>query len=314
MSQVHLGIDVGGTASRWVACDTTGALVARGSASGATAHVFNPAEHARLAGVFASVAAELSAAGFEAASLCAGMTGFGQPATAEIRAMASAALGLAPDAVLVMDDIAMAYAAHFRPGEGHLISAGTGSIGIHITSKGEVVRVGGRGILIDDAGSGSWIALEALDQMYRALDHTGSFDELSELAAEMFLAVGGNSWSDVRQFIYAGDRGRIGTLAVGVARAAEAGDQTALDILRRAGAELAGLGEALSKRAGAGPLALIGGVLNLHPVISEEIAWRFPGVEVTRPVIDSAFSAARLGVSEAGQAWLPLLARGLSTP
>jgi N-acetylglucosamine kinase-like BadF-type ATPase len=311
---VHLGLDVGGTASRWVACNEAGDLVARGSASGATAHVFNPAERLRLTGVFETVAAALVEAGLQPASLCAGMTGFGAPAADDIRAMAGAAIGLPPDHVRVMDDIAMAYAAHFRPGEGQLVSAGTGSIGIHITRNGEVIRVGGRGILIDDAGSGSWIALQGLDHIYRALDHTGAFAEVEALAREMFALVGGSSWSDVRQFVYAGDRGRIGTLAVGVARAAEAGDQTALDILRRAGAELAGLGEALSKRAGPGPIALIGGVLNLHPVISEEIAWRFPGVDVSQPVIDSALAAARLGTSEAGLAWRPLLERGLHTP
>ena len=117
-------------------------------------------------------------------------------------------LALDPGQVLVMDDIAMAYFAHFRPGEGHLVSAGTGSIGIHIAGDGEVIRVGGRGILIDDAGSGSWIALQGLDHIYRALDHTGSFAQVEALAREMFALVGGNSWSDVRQFVYAGDRGR----------------------------------------------------------------------------------------------------------
>lgn len=314
MSAVHLGLDVGGTASRWVACDEDGAVVARGKVGGATAHVFNPAERTRLGGVFDAVAAALAEAGLTATSLCAGLTGFGQPAAADISGMAQGALGLAPDTVVVMDDIVLAYAGHFKPGQGHLISAGTGSIGIHVSRSGEVIRVGGRGILIDDAGSGSWIALEALDRIYRALDHTGSFDELQLLASEMFLLIGGSSWSDVRQYVYAGDRGRIGALAIGVARAAEAGDGTALDILRRAGSELAGLGEALTKRAGQGPIALVGGVLNLHPLIMEEIAWRFPGVAVTRPGIDSALAAARLRGSGSGAEWAALLERGLATP
>ncbi|SMQ85341.1 BadF-type ATPase [Devosia lucknowensis] len=314
MTVVHVGLDVGGTASRWVACDAGGELVARGSAGGATAHVFNPAERSRLATVFEAVAAALREAGLRPASLCAGMTGFGAPAADEIRSMAETALALSAGAAMVMDDIVMAYAAHFRPGEGHLISAGTGSIGIHVTKAGEVIRVGGRGILIDDAGSGSWIALQALDRMYRALDHTGGFVEVEELARQMFLLVGGNSWSDVRQFVYAGDRGRIGTLAVGVARAAESGDQTALDILRRAGAELAALGEALHTRCGAGPIALVGGVLQLNPLIVDEITWRFPGVDLTTPVIDSPLGAARMRTSEAGRPWLALLANGLGTP
>src|SRR5690606_321284 len=118
------------------------------------------------------------------------------------------------------------YVANFAPGEGHLVAAGTGSVGLHIAQDGSFVRVGGRGILIDDAGSGSWIALKALDQIYRILDHTGSFARAEALAEQMFAEIGGNRWHDVRQFIYAGDRGRIGSLAVAVARAAEAGDET----------------------------------------------------------------------------------------
>lgn len=313
MSLVHLGLDVGGTASRWVACDANGQMLARGQVSGATAHVFNPAERARLEAVFAQVAAEMVAAGHAAQSLCVGMTGFGAAAANDIRAMAGAALGLGPEHVLAMDDIVMAYAAHFRPGEGHLVSAGTGSIGVHVTAEGEVVRVGGRGILIDDAGSGSWIALRSLDQMFRVLDRTGSFAEVAILAEEMFALVGGTSWHDVRQFIYAGDRGRIGTLAVAVGKAAERGDGLALSILERAGTELAALAEALAARAGAGPVALIGGVLNLHPVIAETVMRRLPKGQVSRPAIDSALAAARLGSSQAGALWRPLMVRGMLT-
>lgn len=314
MSLVHLGLDVGGTASRWVACNGSGEMLGRGSVAGATAHVFNPAERMRLTAMLDAVAAALADAGLEAASLCVGLTGFGAAAAPDIRAIAGNALGMAPDAVLVMDDIVLAYAAHFPPGGGHLISAGTGSIGIHVTAGGEVIRVGGRGILIDDAGSGSWIALEALDHIYRALDHTGSFAEVDILAGHLFDLIGGSGWHDVRAYIYSGDRGRIGALAVGVARAAEEGDQAALDILRRAGAELAGLAEALNTRAGTGAIALIGGVLQLHPVIVEEIAWRFPAEHVTRPAIDSALAAARLRHGEAGAQWLALIEQGLHTP
>ena len=314
MSQVHLGLDVGGTASRWVACNGSGELLARGSVAGATAHVFNPAERARLTATLEAVAAALAEAGLEAASLCVGLTGFGAAAGPDIRVLAATALGIDPDAVLVMDDIVLAYAAHFPPGGGHLISAGTGSIGIHVTASGEVIRVGGRGILIDDAGSGSWIALQALDHIYRSLDHTGSFAEVDSLAGHMVDLIGGSGWHDVRAYSYGGDRGRIGALAVGVARAAEAGDQVALDILRRAGAELAGLVEALSKRAGSGAIALVGGVLQLHPVIVEEIAWRFPAGHVTCPAIDSALAAARWRLGEAGTQWLALIEEGLHTP
>nr|WP_230989660.1 BadF/BadG/BcrA/BcrD ATPase family protein [Devosia faecipullorum] len=297
-------MDVGGTASRWVACETGGNILARGEVGGATAHVFNPAERARLAGMLDQLARALAEAGLAANSLVAGFTGFGAAAAADISDMAGTALGIVPETVLVSDDIVLAYAAHFQPGQGHLISAGTGSIGIHVTKAGETIRVGGRGILIDDAGSGSWIALRALDHIYRVLDRQGDFAGVELLAEHLFALVGGRDWHDVRQYIYAGDRGRIGALALGVAQAAEAGDAAALDILRGAGAELAGLAFALLKRAGPEPVAAIGGVLQLHSIIAKSLIECLPGAEVTRPAIDTALAAARL---RPGQAWHSLL-------
>ena len=310
MSQVHLGLDVGGTASRWVACDPAGTVLARGKVGGATAHVFNPAERTRLAAVFTQLAAALAEHGLKPVSLSGGLTGFGAAAADEIAGLAQQALGLPRTAILLMDDIILAYAAHFRPGAGHLVSAGTGSIGIHVGATGDVVRVGGRGILIDDAGSGSWIALKALDQLYRTLDHTGSFASRQFLADQIFALVGGSGWHDVRQYVYAGDRGRIGALAVGVARAAELGDDLALEILRQAGAELALLAQAMQARAGTLPVAVIGGVLTLHPAIFEALTAQLPGVAVSRPAIDSALVAAQLQANQGGADWRTLLAEG----
>ena len=308
MKPVHLGLDVGGTASRWVACDTEGQVVARGSVGGATAHVFNPAERQRLGTALTQLAEAVSAAGLEPTGLVGGLTGFGAAAAPDIQALAGAALGLTGDRVLVTDDIVLAYAAHFHPGEGHLVSAGTGSIGVHVAADGIVTRVGGRGILIDDAGSGSWIALRALDCIYRTLDRTGSFSDVESLAEALFALVGGAEWHDVRQYVYGGDRGRIGALAVGVARAAEAGDAAALDILRQAGSELAALATALQARVGERPVAFIGGVLTLHPAIGAEIRARLPGCDVSLPTIDTALAAARLQPGGAGEPWRTTLA------
>ncbi|WP_082555037.1 N-acetylglucosamine kinase [Devosia sp. Root635] len=288
-----MGLDIGGTASRFVLCGDDGRELTRGKAPGATGHVFNPAEKDRLRHTLAIIAAAIAADGYTIASITAGLTGYGAAVSDEVTALAGAVFGVAPDAIILIDDVALAYLANFAPGEGHLVSAGTGSIGIHIGADGDFVRVGGRGILIDDAGSGSWIALRALDRIYRVLDHDGSFDAVSGLAQNLQAQVGGADWHATRQFIYAGDRGRIGTLAVAVARAAEDGDAVAATILREAGAELARLAEALTARAGRRPIGFAGGVLSLHPSIGAEIRRQLDGHDVRLVSADAALAAAR---------------------
>ena len=286
----HLGLDIGGTASRWVLCDDDGMALSRGKAPGATAHLFNPAEREKLARALEAVAEDLGPA--TVASVSAGVTGFGAAVLPEAKALLAQIFST--DRIVVVDDVALAYMANFAPGEGHLIAAGTGSIGTHIAADGRLVRVGGRGILIDDAGSGSWIALRALDRLYRTLDSDGSFDAVSGLAEALFEQIGGSSWSDVKRFVYAGDRGSIGALSLAVARAAEEGDRVALQILREAGDELAILAGALIERVGLRPIGLSGGVLGLHPVILEQIKLRQADAKVTVLAGDAALFAARL--------------------
>jgi N-acetylglucosamine kinase-like BadF-type ATPase len=307
---VHLGLDIGGTASRWVACTPDGEVLGRGKVSGATGHIFNPAEKDRLDAVLRAVRQALGDAGLEPVSITAGITGYGSAVAVEVAALVEAIFAVDAAAILLIDDIVLAYVAHFAPGQGHLVSAGTGSIGIHVTATGDTVRVGGRGILIDDAGSGSWIALEALDRLYRILDRDGSFAAAQPLADHLFALVGGREWHDVRQFIYGGDRGRIGTLAVAVGRAAGEGDALAQAILRQAGVELAQLGSALLSRAGDHPLRFVGGVLDLHPAIFTEITASLAGHDVSRAEGDAALAAAQL---QAGRhrAWMALLTRQL---
>lgn len=305
--QIHLGIDVGGTASRWVACDDAGEVVARGKAAGATGHLFNPAEKERLHRALSSIAADLVAQNLAAHFATVGLTGYGIAVAGQMAAFLVEIFGVSGGNLVIVDDMTLAYATIFEPGEGHLISAGTGSIGIHIGKDGDFVRVGGRGILIDDAGSGSWIALRALDKIYRCLDQTGSFSGVAALAQELFAVIGSDDWHGVRQFVYGGDRGIIGSLAVAVGEAAEQGDECSLSILHEAGSELASMGKALTQRAGKRPIGFIGGVLKLHPTISTEIQRALVGHDVRLVQSDTALAAARLTISGAGP-WRHILA------
>ena len=294
MSGSRLGIDIGGTASRWALTDETGALIARGSAAGATGHFFNPAERARLEATLSDIAAQVSASSSSLGAVVAGITGFGSVGEIEVKQTLTQRFGVAADRLTVIDDISLAYASVFEPGEGHLVSAGTGSIGLHVGAEAGYVRVGGRGILVDDGGSGSWIALRALDEIFRGLDRRGDFSEVQALADAVFSLIGGNDWHAVRGFVYGGDRGRIGTLATAVALAAHAGDPLALRILDQAGRELARLAAALVARTEARPTRFTGGVLKLHPVVFAAIAEELHGLDVAVTETDAALAASTL--------------------
>ena len=271
--------------------DDGGTLVARGTAPGATGHLFAEVEHARFTKMVAAIAAALPA---RPDAIHIGSTGLGPTAHDEARAILSAALKTPRTRITLSDDMELGYRAVFAPGAGHLIAAGTGSVGLHITAGGELIRVGGRGILIDDGGSGSWIALTALDRLYRRIDETGHPANAKILYDAIMTTIGGSGWDDIRSFVYGSDRGRIGTLAKTVAEAAEAGDPVARGVLDDAVAELARLAQALRHRAGALPVGFIGGVLELTATMKPALRNALPEAEVLFPSPDAALTAAQI--------------------
>ena len=290
MKPAFLGIDIGGTASRWVLVDTAGAVLDRGAAAGATGHLFNPNERERLRGTLSVIAGTVRM--HAPVSACLGITGLGGAVHAEARDLVSSVFVIEPGNIHLSDDMELAFRAVFAPGAGHLVSAGTGSIGLHLTANGEIIRVGGRGLLIDDAGSGTWIALHALDQLYRRIDETGGPADAAILAGQLYAEMGGESWEQTRSFVYGSDRGRIGTLAQAVARAAMQGDPVAGDILARAANELARLARALVARTAPLPIAFVGGITTLHKSMKPAIRAAPPDLAVSFPQVDAALHAA----------------------
>lgn len=285
---LYLGMDIGGSASRWVACDSAGAEVARGQSAGATGLIFDPAARDRLTAALAPARAALP--GLFAAHI--GMTGAGFQSDPALRALVAAALDLPETRVTIVNDMVLAYHAIWPQDQGHLVNAGTGSVGFSL--RGGLTLVGGRGTLIDDAGSAAWIALRALDALWRRIDETGRPEGAEILAETLFAALGGDDWEDTRRFVYGQGRGEIGTLARAVAEAAHRGDPLALGMMTRAGEELARLARALVARAGPAPVAVIGGVLGLHPDVTRALRLGCPGLDLTFPEPDLALAAAHL--------------------
>jgi len=292
-----LGIDAGGSATRWVLCDATGAAVDAGDLPAVSGHLFNAAERARLEGMAAALRARLGAAGI--AGVVAGITGI-SAATPEATLAASIladALGISAACVQVHDDMWIAYHAVFRPGEGHVVYAGTGSAGVHVREDGRMVRVGGRGMLIDDGGSAFWIGRAALNLIWRRIDDDPERGAQGPLAEAIFAAVGGATWDAVRTYVYSGGRASVAALARAVA---SADDADARAILHEAGGELARLAHALVRRTGKKPVALIGRAATLHPAIFEGFRAAAPGLEVRLETPDAAAAGALLAITACG--------------
>jgi N-acetylglucosamine kinase-like BadF-type ATPase len=299
---LSLGLDGGGTATRWVLRRADGTILARGAGAGMSGHVFTPEAlanaRARLAAILADAAAH--AAGGRIAAIGAGITGLGAGTTAAAALASQLAelAGVPVGRVKMMGDVEVAYHAAFRPGEGHLVYAGTGSVGCHATAAGELVVVGGRGMLIDDAGSAFWIARNALAHVLRLEDRAPGTGWSTPLGTALAARIGGSAWDVVRAAVYGAERGEIGRLALAVAEAAATGDATATAMLATAGTELARLAEVLAHRFGPRPVALAGGAASLHPAIEEGFAAALsPGLVRVHPALDPAATAARLAAA-----------------
>ena len=273
-----LGIDMGGTQTRWALSDTLGHILVEGTAPGATALQISSAEgQTALQELFRSLAHEISSANYpygKIHSIQAGLTGFNGNSLA-IKKILTSAFDLSEEFVSISNDIEIAFLDVFQPGEGYLVYAGTGSIAAYIDEAGHFHRAGGHGYVLDDAGSGYWIARKALKHIWREEDMNPGAWRSSSMAKAVFEQIGGHDWNRSRDFIYQNARGEVGLLALAVASAANK-DSVALTILSEAGFELARLGLAMCLRFGQKPIALSGRVQDLHPIIRQSMQQSLP--------------------------------------
>lgn len=273
-SHLGLGIDAGGTRTRWALADRAGVIAVEGEVAGLSALQMGSASgraglYARLAELAGAVLAHGRPAGIRA-----GLTGFGGD-DAQLHLWLSTLFDIPASSIAICSDIEIAYAGSFQPGEGYLVYAGTGSIGAWIDGAGVFHRAGGRGVVLDDGGGGFWIAREALRHIWRIEDERPGAWTDSPMARAVFDHIGGSDWALSRQFIYHQERGAVGQLALAVAASADA-DPAASTILRAAGRELARLALALRGRYGPRPVALSGRAATLHPLIAETMRAMLP--------------------------------------
>jgi N-acetylglucosamine kinase-like BadF-type ATPase len=293
-----LGIDAGGTQTRWALAAPGGAILAEGMVAGLSAlQMGSPHGRETVRATFAELAQSVLPHGVPV-RVEAGLTGFGGDSELLQRWLAEL-LHVDPAAVHFSTDMEIAYRASFAPGEGYLVYAGTGSIGAFIDADGTFHRAGGRGVVLDDGGGGFWIAREALRHIWRLEDERPGAWRASKMARAVFDYVGGDDWACSRQFIYGQERGAVGKLALAVAATADQ-DPAAAAILHNAGRELARLARALITRFGPRPVAVSGRAAELHPAIVAAMRDLLPaGLEFSQTAGGAHYAAARMALGAA---------------
>ena len=281
---VGVGMDCGGSATRWVAIDETGRELAAGTGPGLSGLLFTPEQQQQFERTMAALCADIVEAGITADAVAAGVTGLSDnsPEAGTFAKAMSRGLGLPLQKSATFDDATIGYLTAFEPGEGIMVYSGTGSFAIHLDNQSNVHRAGGYGAVIDDGGSGFWIGQQALQWLVRRAEGVPPLPS-STLADALHNHIGGDAWPAIRRYAYSDTRSNVASLSHPVAAAATSGDPDAMNILKRAAAELARLVEALIAHVGPKPIALTGGGALSHPLIRETFAR-----EIARIITDPA--------------------------
>jgi N-acetylglucosamine kinase-like BadF-type ATPase len=269
-----LGIDAGGTASRWALLGDDGTLAAQGQVGPLSGLMLNNTDGKAL---FDATLNELRHQMGKKAMpnrVVIGLTGIGEdPAgIAAVERAAADGLQVLPQSVQAMSDQLLAHQAHFAPGQGIVVYAGTGSYASYWNTQCDLQRVGGKGLLLDDAGGGFWMGLQALRCAWRHFEE--GTQHSSALARAVFAQLvadhGGSDWAATRKMLYSQDlgsvRGDVASLCKAVLESAGQ-DVQARAILEQAGHELARLARVMLHQHGDKPLVAAGGVFTRLPPV-----------------------------------------------
>jgi N-acetylglucosamine kinase-like BadF-type ATPase len=310
---LFLGVDGGGTKTQFVLLDGGGSLIA--SREGPSSyHIEIGMEGLRdvLANGLGTLFAQAGIEGNAVAYAFFGLPAYGEDSTAQ------RALDEMPRPLLghhryrCGNDMVCAWAGSLGGADGINIVAGTGSIA-YGERKGRSARAGGWGEIFSDEGSAYWIAAQGLNAFTRMSD--GRLPR-GPLHARLRAAFDLDADLDLcAKLAGARARERIAALSQLVARAAQEGDLSAIEIFERAARELVCIVEAVrhALEFAAGewtPLSYSGGVFNAGDLILgpfrrhiEALSARY---DLRTPMLAPGLGAALYAARLAGQPFSPI--------
>jgi glucosamine kinase len=294
-----VGVDGGGSRTRVLLSDATGAVLARveGPAS-----ALQPGYESAAADVIKALIGEALAQAERTetrpAVCVVGVAGAGQERAAQALWSALAQrrvsddVSVQADAVIAMDDA-------FGDSAGVLLIAGTGSVAYSKGPDGRMERCGGWGPNVGDEGSAHWLGRRALSVVTAAND--GREPETA-LTGAILTALELESVDDVIPWAATATPGALAQLAPVVAQVASTGDLRANALISFCVEELALHVRTLARRCftderAAIPVALAGGLLSRGSLVRKRLEQRLksavPGATVKNDEVDPVRGAVR---------------------
>jgi len=255
----YLGIDGGGSKTTCAVGDESSVLA---TVTTGASNVVRVGEAQARESLHQAVRQACAAAGVTPAQIVStaiGVAGVGRPEIAGIVGRCLAEILPAP--IHVVGDMQIALEAAFDSGPGVIVIAGTGSIAFGRNQQGITARAGGWGFAVSDEGSAHWIGRAAIAAALRARDPIEAGRELSPnahtiarrkedapLLHALQKAWGVGSLDDLLRAANSTPTPDFAAFFPAVLASAEAADGLSLEVLKRAGRELAQLAAAVVRR------------------------------------------------------------------
>jgi len=297
---IAIGIDGGGTKTLGILVNAEGREVSRAQAGGANPWDVGP-EAARLA--LQSVIEPLLAGG-SVRAVCLGSAGIDRESDLIATEKSLRALLPSTIAINVRNDAAAALGIVGPKRPAMVVIAGTGSISYGESADGKVVRVGGHGAIIGDAGSASALGLAAIRHTANAYDGSEARGLLAEAVIKSLKL---RQASDIVLRIQHPnfDVPLVASIAPLVEQAYQAGDRAAKALVELEANALAANAKRVAqvvRGEPALPVLLVGGVFSGFSEIRDRVkaALRQTGPVVIHESSECVHGAARIALDLAG--------------
>lgn len=295
---LFMGVDGGGSTLRVALVDAELHVLAQVERGAANPNTIGKQASAAL--IQSAMGETLAAAGKNAAAVTAVALGVAGAAHLQAWLYETVLAALPYSRIVTSTDFEIALVGARGERLGVLVLAGTGSVAFGVNHAGDKVQVGGWGYLLGDEGSGYWIGLQALKALVHHADqhYARASEAASGLPRRVMETLALSAPHEIIGWLYGQPRVRdVARLTDLVFEAAAEGDNTALEIIDSAVAELSRLVETVRRRLRSPglPIAFAGGLLSAETLLSQRLArtLALPDVPHARysPVIGAALLA-----------------------